>query len=110
MPQFISDEEIEKALDYLRDNASLAAKAKAERFYVIEYRKVIKSQIMQEHNSDSAVIQQRHAYADPRYLQHLEAIREAIKIDEQCQFLRSAAEAKINAWQTMSANERAHKI
>ncbi len=33
---FISDEEIDKALDYLRDNADAAAQARAERVYLEE--------------------------------------------------------------------------
>ena len=61
--KFISDEEIDKALDYLRDNADEAAKARAERIYVEEYRKTVKAQIMKEHDTKSAVIQEREAYA-----------------------------------------------
>lgn len=108
--KFISDEEIDKALDYLRDNADEAAKARAERIYVEEYRKTVKAQIMKEHDSKSAVIQEREAYADPRYATHLEAIKEAVFRDEKMKFMLAAAEAKIGAWQTQSANERANKI
>ena len=68
---FITDEEIDRALDFLRDNAEAAAKARAERIYVEEYRKTVKAQIMKEHDTKSAVIQEREAYADPRYATHL---------------------------------------
>lgn len=108
--QFITDDEIDKALDYLRDNAEEAAKARAERIYVEEYRKVVKAQIMKEHNDKSAVIQEREAYADPRYVAHLGVISEAIARDERCRFMLSAAEAKIEAWRTQSSNERANKL
>ena len=104
---FISDEEIDKALDYLRDNARDAAQARANRVYVEEYRKVVKAQLMKEHGSMSAVLQEREAYSDPRYVQHLEAIKQAVEIDEGHRFLRAAADAKIGAWQTQSANGRA---
>lgn len=104
---FITDDEIDKALDYLRDNARDAAQAKAERIYVEEYRKVIKATLMKEHGQLSAVLQEREAYADPRYLQHLEAIREAVQADEQHRFMRGAADAKIEAWRTQSSNSRA---
>lgn len=107
---FITDVEIDKALDYLRDNARDAAQAKADRVYVEEFRKVIKATLMKEHGSLSAVLQEREAYADPRYLQHLEAIREAVQADEHHRFLRGAADAKIGAWQTQSANHRAIKV
>jgi len=104
---FISDDEIDKALDYLRDNARDAAQAKANRIYVEEYRKVIKAKLMKEHGSMSAVLQEREAYADPRYVEHLEAIKQAVEIDEGHRFLRSAADAKIEAWRTQSSNTRA---
>lgn len=103
----ITDDEIDKALDYLRDNARDAAQARADRVYVEEYRKVIKAQIMKEHGDKSAVIQEREAYADPRYVAHLEAIKQAVLEDEGHRFLRAAADAKIGAWQTQSANGRA---
>ena len=108
--QFISDAEVGRALDYLRDNADAAAKARAERIYVEEYRKTIKAQIMQEHAEASGVVQEREAYADPRYIAHLAAIREAVAADERHRFLLSAAEARIDAWRTQSSNERAMKI
>jgi hypothetical protein len=103
----ITDEEIDKALDYLRDNARDAAQAKANRIYVEEYRKVIKAQLMKEHGSMSAVLQEREAYADPRYITHLEAIKQAVEADEHHRFLRGAADAKIEAWRTQSSNTRA---
>lgn len=108
--KFITDEEIDRALDYLRDNADEAAKARAERIYVEEYRKTVKAQIMKEHPTLSAVLQEREAYADPRYAAHLEAIRQAVQRDEHCRFLLTAAGAKIEAWRTQSSNERAMKL
>jgi len=55
----------------------------------------------------SAVLQEREAYSDPRYVQHLEAIKQAVEIDEGHRFLRAAADAKIEAWRTQSSNTRA---
>lgn len=104
---FITDDEIDKALDYLRDNARDAAQAKANRVYVEEYRKVIKAQLMKEHGAMSAVLQEREAYSDPRYVAHLEAIKQAVELDEGHRFLRAAADAKIEAWRTQSSNTRA---
>lgn len=104
---FISDAEIDKALDFLRDNARDAAQARADRVYVEEYRKTLKAQLMKEHGGLSAVLQEREAYADPRYVSHLEAIREAVRLDEFSRFMRVAAEAKIDAWRTQSSNSRA---
>jgi len=106
----ISDQEIEKALDYLRDNASVAAQARAERIYIEEYRKSIKAQIMKEHADMPVSAQEREAYADDRYIRHLDAIRDAVYEDEKHRFLMKAAEAKIDAWRTKCSNERAMKL
>lgn len=103
----ITDELVEKSLDYLRDNAEEAAQAKANRVYLEEFRKSLKAQIMSEHLAESIGAQERYAYSDVRYLNHLEALKEAVFLDERHRFLRSAAEAKIEAWRTMSSNVRA---
>jgi hypothetical protein len=107
---FITDEEIDKALDYMRDNANEAAQARAERIYVEEFRKTIKAQLMQEHVEKPLAAQEREAYADERYIAHLDAIREAVAADEKHRFLLAAASAKIEAWRTQSSNERANKL
>ena len=103
----IEDADIEKAVDYLRDNATRAAKAKAERMYMEEFRKVVKSKIMREHDDQPVGKQEAIAYADSRYTQHLKAMREAIEADEYHRWMLTAAEAKISAWQTMSRSNRA---
>ncbi len=102
----IEDSDIEKAVDYLRDNAGKAAKARAERAYMEEYRKTVKAQIMREHDDLALGAQEREAYADARYKQHLEAMREAIEKDEYHRWMQSAADAKIEAWRTMCSNQR----
>lgn len=103
----ISDDDIEKAVDYLRDNARPASKAKAERIYMEEYRKVVRSQIMRENDDKPLGAQEAIAQADPRYTQHLKAMREAIEADEYHRWMLVAAEAKIEAWRTQSSNSRA---
>lgn len=103
----IDEKDIEKSLDYLRDNATKAAQAKADRIYVEEFRKTIKATIMKEHASEALGAQEREAYADPRYTQHLKAIKDAVYEDEYRRWMMSAAEAKISAWQTQCRMQRA---
>lgn len=102
----ISEDAVEAALDWMRNNAPKIAMARAERSYVEEFRKVLKAQIMREHPTDAIGTQEAKAYSDPRYLQHLQAIKEAVYEDEHLRFLSSAAQAKVDAWQTQSANNR----
>jgi hypothetical protein len=102
----ISDDEIEKALDYLRDNALSAAKARAERLYMEEYRKTVKAELMSQSNLEAIGAQERFAYAHDEYKGHLDAMRTAIELDERHRFLLRAAEAKIEAWRSEQANQR----
>lgn len=103
----ISETDIEAAVDYLRDNASKAAKAKAERIYMEEFRKTVKATIMRETLSESLGAQESRAYADERYEQHLKVMRDAIERDEYHRWMLVAAQAKIEAWRTQQSNARA---
>ena len=102
----ISDQEVEKALDFMRDNATKAAQARANLAYMDEYRKVLKGTIMRENQSLALGAQEAMAYADPRYAAHLEATKTANFEDARWRFTLEAARAKIDAWQTQSANNR----
>jgi hypothetical protein len=103
----ITDKDVDDALHYLQDNADKAAKARAERLYLEEYRKSLKAQLQKEHVGDSIGAQEREAYDDPRYRDHLTAMRDAVFKDERERFLREAKLALIEAWRTQCSNERA---
>jgi hypothetical protein len=110
MTNFISEESVDKALHWLMANASSAAKARAEKVYLEEYTKALKSKIMQEHKDLAVSAQEREACADPRYGEHLEALKIAVEADAKITFLRGACEARIEAWRTQAATERAMKL
>lgn len=102
----ITEADIERALDWMRDNAEKMAKAKADRVTLENYKSVIKAELMSERVSDPVNAQERHAYSHPSYKNHLEAIRIAIEEDERLKFLYEAAQVKISYWQTWSKNQR----
>lgn len=104
----ISDQQVDEALAYLHDEAGKAAKARSERVYVEEYRKTVKAQVMKENVSLPIGAQEREAYDDPRYKEHLKAIRDAVFADEHARFLREAKLALIEAWRTQCSNQRAN--
>ncbi len=106
----ISDNEVQKALDFLRDTAEDSEKFKAERIYLEEYRKSLKALIMKQFTDLPVSAQEREAYASPRYQEHIKALQTAVYADEKQRFLRVACEAKIEAWRSFSANYRAMKI
>jgi len=106
----IPDEDIEAAVDWLRDSAGACATAKADRIYCGEYRKSLKAIIASECNEKSESARERFAYASERYQEHLKALRAAVLEDEKNCALRVAAEMKIEAWRTMSSNIRSIKL
>lgn len=102
----ISDDEAEKAVDYMRDNARKTAQAVANSEHMQEYRKVLKARIMREHSDLPLGAQEREAYADSRYEQHIKAAQTAAEEAEYQEWMMTAAEAKLSAWQTQSRNAR----
>src|SRR6202000_420536 len=106
----ISEDHVERAIDWVRDNASEAAQARAERIYLDEYSKALKAKLMSEHKEKPLGAQEREALDSDAYATHLEALKIAIEIDEKNRYMRAAAEAKIEAWRTQSSNIRALKI
>ncbi len=105
----ISEDSIEKAVNWLAQTAVEAAQARATREYLSEYRKSLKAALMREHDAPGMTLaaQEREAYADERYMKHLEAMRIAIEADERLRWLQAAAEAKVSAWQTQQRSLRA---
>tara|TARA_R100000329_G_scaffold150964_1_gene145328 strand:- start:41 stop:361 length:321 start_codon:yes stop_codon:yes gene_type:complete len=102
----ITDDEIEKAVDWLKENAKSSANSRATRIYLEEYRKSLKALIMREYLNLPVSAQEREAYADARYIKHLNALKIAVEEDEKNKFLRASADAKIEAWRTFQANNR----
>lgn len=98
------------ALNFIRDKAPVYAKAKAERVYLEQYRKSKKALCMRDaelNGHKSAVLQEREAYADPDYIGLLEGLKAAVETEEKLRWLIVAAEARIEIWRTLSANQRA---
>ena len=106
----LSEQSIEKAVDWLRDNASSAASLRAKRVYAEEYRKSLKAILMKESGEESAAAKEMWAYAHPKYQAHLKHMAECVQADEENRAMVGAARIRIEAWQTMSANQRAVRL
>jgi len=102
----IRDEEIDRALAYLRDSAVEAAQARANRLYLDDFSRVLRANIMSDHLAEPVNAQERYAFADIRYRNHLEALKQAIFEDEKFRFLREAATVKVEVWRSQQANAR----
>ena len=98
---------IYKCLDYIRDHAKQYAQAKANRVYLEEYRKTLKARLMATQLGDAVNAQERYAYAHSEYAELLEGLKVAIEEEENLRWKLIAAQAKIEVWRSLSANQRA---
>lgn len=103
----ISDDNMEQALDWIRDNANKFAQAKADRIYMENYLKTIEAGLCAEKAGDSVKTQENHARTHATYVRQLQAIREAVQQEEAMRWLMVAAQAKIEVWRSQQANLRA---
>ena len=102
----IPESEAEKAVTYLRDTAPEAAKRRAERLYMEQWIKTVLAQQQARSSAKSAAASEIEARQSQPYLDALEAYREAIRLDEEMRFLRSAAETKTEVWRSQEASSR----
>jgi hypothetical protein len=102
----ITDEQAERAADFLRDNATAAGKLRGNRTYMEEFRKSLKAILMVQSAAKSAADREAEAYAHQKYQEHISALREAVVADEENRALREAASMKIEVWRTQSSNAR----
>ena len=96
----------QKSLEAMHATGPVLAQARADRVYAEEYRKSLKAILMKEHAALPAVAQEREAYADPRYLQHLDALKTAVEAEEAARWRMVTAQAAVEVWRTLSANDR----
>jgi hypothetical protein len=95
------------AVEAMWKAAPALAKAKAERVYLEEYRKSLKALLMKASDESSAVGQEREAYADPQYLEHLKALRVAVEEEETLRWRMVTYEAAVEVWRSQEASNRA---
>lgn len=106
----ITEEDIDKALEYLRDSAKQAAVARSQAKVLEKYVHVVEAQQKQiRQGKDSNAAAQDAARASPEYRQALDAWAEAVRMDGEYTMLREAAAARIEAWRSMEATRRAEE-
>lgn len=105
----MSEEYLEKALDYIRDNAEKYAQAKAQRVYLMEFRKSKKAMLMREAELEghkTAAAQEREAYANHEYVELLNGLKIAVEDEENYRYMMKAAEMKVDVWRTKESTKR----
>lgn len=106
----VSDADVERALDWLRDNAEAIGAAKERAVKCDHMVKHAKGLAMSLHKDLPISAQEREAYASEEYKLALEDAAASAGAYEMMKALREAAALKIEVWRSASANYRAMKI
>ena len=98
-----------KAIEFIMENASKFGEAKAQRIYLECFLKTKKALLMKEAlemGFESAVAQEREAYASVDYQLLLKGLQVAIEKEETLKWMLSAAQMKADIWRSEQASER----
>lgn len=105
-PDPMSDDAAEKALWYLRDNASAAGVAKAQVVQLEAFVKITLNRLKLESLAKSDAAAETVARAHPEYEAACRGYAEAVAVHEELYWKRLAAEATLESWRTRSATQR----
>lgn len=108
--RIVTEDELEKALDFLRDSARDIGDAKARLVRAGHMIKHIEALETKMSNAGSVAARKVEALCSERYIQAIEEDAIATGAYQTLVALREAAALKIEAWRTESSNYRAMKI
>jgi rhamnose utilization protein RhaD (predicted bifunctional aldolase and dehydrogenase) len=109
-PRMISDTEVEKALDWLRDNAQAMGDAKARTIKASHMLKHVEALMFKMSDAKTAEARKADARVSNKFLEAITEDAEAAGDYEKLKALREAAALKIEAWRTEQASFRAMRI
>jgi hypothetical protein len=102
----VSEQEAQRAIDYVRDKAPEYAKAKAERIYIENALKSVKAKQMSESDKKTLGDREIDAYMSIEYETMLKGLREAVAIEEEIIWRMKAAQLRFEHWKTEQFNNR----
>ena len=108
--RIVTEEDLEKALDFLRDSAQAMGDAKARTVragHMLKHTEALESKMSDERSAEG---RKADARCSLRYVAAVEEDAVAAGEYEKMRSLREAAALKIEAWRTESSNYRALKI
>lgn len=109
-PRIVTETELEKALDFLRDSARDIGAAKARLVKAGHWIKHVEALEYKASNASSIEGRKNDARTTETYIAAINEDAEAAGAYEVLKSLREAAALKIEAWRTESSNYRAMKI
>lgn len=106
----ISDEDVEKALDFLRDEAKAIGASKEASYRADKMLSHHKAMAMKLSGESGVGAQEREAYGSTSYVEAIDRAAKAAGEYESMKALREAAALKIEVYRTCSANYRSMKL
>lgn len=104
MSEIVSDKDVEEALRILADETGAAARAAHE--YFESLTKSVLAELAAMSGETSVAAGEAWARMQPRYEAHLKQVGKFARDDYSWRQRYAAAEAKIEIWRTVSANQR----
>ena len=102
----IDEQSMERALEWMMDNVTNLAQATANRKYIDDYKKVKWATLVLQAPEGTVAHKEAWASAHPDYSGVLEGLKVAVKEELELKHLFTIAEAKIEVWRTIQANNR----
>jgi hypothetical protein len=103
----IDEQSVESALHWMAEKVGTLAKAIADRKYLEDFRKVKLAMLIQE--APAGTVSSREAWATSHedYEEVLQGLRAAVEQEAELKHMFTIAEARIEVWRTIQANNRA---
>jgi hypothetical protein len=95
-----------RAVQYLIDNAPKYAEAKANRVFIENYLRSVKSKLMGNEEGTLGA-KEAYAYAHDDYVEQLKGLKVATEEEERLKFMLKAAELRVEIWKTQEYSKRA---
>ena len=101
------EQSVERALEWMMDNVTKLSQAVADRKYLEDYRKVKWSTLILNSPPGTGSSKEAWATSHDDYVGVLEGLKVAVQQESELKHLFTIAEAKIEVWRTIQANNRA---
>jgi len=96
-----------KAIKFIQENAQAYADAKGTRVHLESFLKTVKAQLMSESDEKTLGAQEAFAYAHGRYIDQLQALKNAVTEEEYLRYMLKAAEMRVEVWKVEQYTIRA---
>jgi hypothetical protein len=102
----MTEQEAERAIDYIRDKAPEFAKAKAERTYIENALKTVKAKQMADSDKKTLGDREMDAYMSMEYESMLKGLRAAVAVEEELKWRMEAAKLRFEHYKVLCFNNR----